>query len=575
MKVSIKTLFIGLSSILLWASCSSDSSETEEFNINIRMKNDPGKINPLVGNPTVESTEINSLIFLPLAHYDPENFELSPILIKEVPKGRSLENGGVAYDFEILPDAVWDNGSPITSKDYLFTMKVAMNPNVDAAAWRGLLSTIDSVKIDTSNDRKFAVIFNEYFHLAKESSCTFEIFPQYVYDSTGVLDQYTLAEISNSDSTDTALIEFAKDFSSIEFTQNRISGAGPYRVKVWEVDQYIVLESKENYWGKKYPERTLLRSNPSTITFRMIEDENAAVTLLKDGSIDLLLVKDAIVFENLRKSEQFDSMFTLATPPVARFLYIGLNNRVPELADKDVRRALAHLIDVDKIIENLEGGYAERQVGTIMPNSIYYNSKLKPIQYDPDKAIAILENEGWKDSNNNGVRDKVVNGDLVELEVDYLASQSPLGQKVGLLFQDNAKKAGVDINMQIKEGRSLLDAIYSHNYESSASAAGFSLAPYDPYQRWHSDNSAVKKGNTAGYVNERNDELINIIRTSKDQEERKKAYLEFQELMYEEQPIIFLYSPTQKFVLQKKYIGLFSMKRPGYFPGSFELAMAK
>jgi peptide/nickel transport system substrate-binding protein len=142
-----------------------------------------------------------------------------------------------------------------------------------------------------------------------------------------------------------------------------------------------------------------------------------------------------------------------------------------------------------------------------------------------------------------------------------------------LLFQDNAKKAGVDIKMEIKEGRNLLDAIYNHDYESSASAAGFSLAPYDPYQRWHSDNSTVKKGNVAGYVNERNDELIATIRTTKDPVERKKAYMEFQELMYEEQPVIFLYSPAQKFVLNKKYTGLFSMKRPGYFVGSFELAL--
>ena len=137
MKVSVKTLIIVLSSIFLLGSCSSDSTKTEEFDINIRMKNDPGKINPMVGNPTTESTEINSLIFLPLAHYDPGNFELTPILIKEMPLGRSLDNGGIAYDYEFLPDAVWNDGSPITAKDYLFTIKLAMNPGVDAASWRG------------------------------------------------------------------------------------------------------------------------------------------------------------------------------------------------------------------------------------------------------------------------------------------------------------------------------------------------------------------------------------------------------------------------------------------------------
>jgi len=343
-------------------------------------------------------------------------------------------------------------------------------------------------------------------------------------------------------------------------------------LKAWELDQYIVLERKDNYWGDNYPDRKLLANNPKEVTFRIISEENAAATLLKDGSLDLMLVKDATVFNNLKDSENFDSMFTLATPALSRFYYIGLNNRKPELADKDVRRALAHLIDVDNIIENLESGYGSRQVGTIMPSSGFYDTSLKPIKYDPEEAKAILDSEGWKDTNNNGIRDKMIDGKLEELEIDYLASQRPLGQKVGLLFQDKAKEAGIKINMVIKEGRKMMESIYALDYEASASAVGPSLAPYDPYQRWHSDNSVSKKGNVAGYTNARNDELIEKIRSTNNLEERRSAYLEFQQLMYVEQPVIFLYSPTQKFVINKKYKGLFSTKRPGYFVGSFEQA---
>lgn len=571
MKSIVKTVIFVFSCIFLLDSCKTDQIEKvqQDFNVNIRMKNDPSRINPVVGNPTVESTEINSLVFLPMAHYDPITFELSPVMVKSMPEGRSLENGGIVYDYEILEDAKWDDGLPITAEDYLFTMKVAMNPGVDAASWRGLLSNIDSIKIDKENKKKYEVIVNEYFHLARETSCTFDVLPKHIYDPNGILDAYSLSQISASDE-DTILANFARDFNSKKFTQETISGSGPYKLKAWELDQYIVLERKDNYWGDLYPDRKLLANNPKEVTFRIISDENAAATLLKDGSLDLMLVKDAAVFDNLKNGNDFDTMFSLATPNVARFYYIGLNNRKPELADKDIRRALAHLIDVDNIIDNLENGYASRQVGTIMPNSVFYNSTLKPIEYDPAKAIAILEEEGWVDSNGDGVRDKSINGEIVELEIEYLASQSPLGQKVGLLFQDKAKDVGVAVKMIIKEGRQMLESVYAHEYEASASVAGFSLAPYDPYQRWHSDNSAVKKGNVAGYVNEKNDELIEKIRTVQDPQERSAAYKEFQELLYEEQPVIFLYSPTQKFVLNKKYKGLFSTKRPGYFVGSFE-----
>ena len=206
-----------------------------------------------------------------------------------------------------------------------------------------------------------------------------------------------------------------------------------------------------------------------------------------------------------------------------------------------------------------------------MPNSPYYDSSLKPIAYNPKKAIEILESEGWNDTNGNGTRDKMVNGRLVEMEIDFLASQRPLGQKVGLLLQDNAKQAGVKVNMVIKEGRKMTESLYGHDFEASASATGLSLAPYDPYQRWHSDNAILGKGNIFGYVNQRNDDLIGQIRDIEDEAGRMQAYKEFQELMYDEQPVIYLYSPVQKFVLNKRFKGLFSDKRPGYFVGSFEL----
>ncbi|GLR18624.1 peptide-binding protein [Portibacter lacus] len=553
-------------------SCQTEEKPIQDFSLNIRLANDPGRVNPMVGNPTDESNQVNSLIFLPLAHYDPITYEMSPVLIKEVPDAKVMEDGTIVYDYEFLEDAVWDDGKPITAEDYLFTMKVAMNPKVDAVSWRGLLANIDSIGIDASNDRKFSVIIKEYFLLAKEASCTFEIFPKHIYDPEGILDAYSLQDVVNSEESDSILSEFAKTFNSVKYSKEIVSGSGPYKLKAWEIDQYIALERKENYWGDKYPERKALENNPKEVIFRIISDENAAVTLLKDGSLDLMVVKSATIFENLKNSSNFDSLFTLATPELARFYYIGLNNRKPELADKDVRRALAHLIDVDLIINNLENGYATRQLGTIMPNSEYYNRSLSEIDFDIKKANAILDNEGWKDTNGNGVRDKIIDGQLVELEVEYVASQSPLGQKVGLLFQDNAKQAGVDVKMIIKEGRKFNEAMYALDFEASASAAGYSLAPYDPYQRWHSDNSDPKEGNFAGYVNERNDELIELIRTAEDLAERTAAYKEFQQLMYDEQPVIFLYSPTQKFVLNKKFKGLFSMKRPGYFVGSFEFA---
>jgi peptide/nickel transport system substrate-binding protein len=576
-KLSL-VLLIGL--LVVISACSPDNNEIEDFSLNIRLPSDPARLNPMVGNPSFETTTLNSLLFLPLAHYDPISYELSPIMITALKPGEKIEEGeyagGIKYEYEIVPEAVWDDGKPVTGEDYLFTLKVAKHPLTDAAAWRGILQDIKKVEIDKQNPKKFTVTIGQYFHLAREASCTFDLYPKHIYDPEGIMDKYELALFNDAEElgllvlNDSLLIQFANDFNGPKYAQEIVSGSGSYLLKNWEVDQFIAMERKVNYWGEKYPERLLLANKPKELIFRIIADENAAITLLKDGSIDLINVKDANAFDNLKASENFEQNYSISTPPLLRYYYIGLNNRVPELNDKDVRRAIAHLIDVDNIIKTLENGYATRQVGAIVPSSPFFNKALEEIDFDPEKAITILDAEGWKDTDNDGVRDKTIRGNKIDMEITYLASQSPLGQKVGLLFQDAAKEAGVKVSMEIKEGRQMSQALYAHDFEASASATGLSLAPYDPYQRWHSDNSATK-GNVFGYVNDENDALIEKIRTTEDFESRKEAYLEFQELMYEEQPAVFLYSPTQKFVLNNKYKGVFSSKRPGFVPGAFEL----
>ncbi len=581
MKSLISKIACILTILIFFFSCQQDAKPDQDFNLTVRFRSDPAKLNPMVGNATIESTEINSLLFLPLGHYDPESLELKPILAKELSPSFEITEGshagGIAFDYEILEDAAWDDGTPVTGEDYLFTIKVAKNPAVDAAAWRGILQDIVEVDIDEENPKKFRVYLKDYFHLAQEVSCTFEIFPKHIYDPEGMLDNVDLGTLNNEEAlsalmeSDSSLVNFAKEFSSSKYTQEIVSGCGPYKLKNWEVDQYIVMEKKDNYWGAKHNDRFPLKANPKEITYRIIADENAAITLLKDGSIDLMNVMNAENFQNLKDSPGFDTMFTIATPPLSRYYYIGLNNRKPELSDRDVRRALAYTFDVDGIIENLENGYGTRQVTAMMPGYPFYEDSLEPIPFDLEKAKQILIDEGWEDTNGNGVRDKVIDGELVELEIDYLASSSPLGQRVGLLFQDNAKQVGVKVNMIIKESRQLSEALYAHEFEASASAAGLSLAPYDPYQRWHSDNSEVGKGNVAGYINPENDEAIIDIRNEPDFEKRAAAYETFQKTMYEEQPVIFLYSPVQKFVLNNKYKGLFSAKRPGYFVNAFEM----
>lgn len=113
----------------------------------------------LFPNPT--SREIYQYIHLPLADLDPDDLELSPILIDKIPVEMSIDTGkykgGVYFDITILPEAKWDNGSPITAEDYLFTLKAINLPISNAGKTREITQNISEVIPDPSDPKKFGV----------------------------------------------------------------------------------------------------------------------------------------------------------------------------------------------------------------------------------------------------------------------------------------------------------------------------------------------------------------------------------------------------------------------------------
>ena len=92
----------------------------------------------------------------------------------------------------------------------------------------------------------------------------------------------------------------------------------------------------------------------------------------------------------------------------------------------------------------------------------------------------------------------------------------------------------------------------------------------DPYSKWHSENDDPSLANDVSYNSAKADELIEKIRSTRDDESRNKLYSELQEVMYADNPVIFLYNPTEKMVLSNRWEGVSTMKRPGYMGNMFK-----
>ena len=120
-------------------------------------------------------------------------------------------------------------------------------------------------------------------------------------------------------------------------------------------------------------------------------------------------------FIEIKNDENIRQNYHLFEPVFMQYYCFVFNATNPKLDDKRVRRALAHLLDLDKAIETVMHGLGDRITGPFHPTKAYYHKGLAPLKFDLEKARSLLAGAGWKDTNNNGIIDKSIDGEQVEM----------------------------------------------------------------------------------------------------------------------------------------------------------------
>lgn len=579
----MKTIFYLLLFILTFVSCKNDKTNvnTEKFTVRIGVNKEPTALFPLKRNGKAERP-ININIFSQTCDFDPITLENTPVLLNNIPNEIAVDTGiykkSFRYDLEFKKDATWDNGSSITALDYIFTVKMMLNPMVEIhPAIRSLYSKIKGIEIDSNNNKSFSVFTDNNYMLSQEMVTNLDIYPEYFYDSLLILRNIDIKTLKNKeiaiktlefiDSTNS----FAKKINSVHFMRNNISGAGPYKLNEWESGQYISLKKKKNWWGDKYDNISYLKNNPDEIIFKIIPDKTTSLTELKNGNIDMISGVDGRDFLKMKNDEKYKNKFNFYNPLSMQYYIIALNNRNTILKDKNIRKALAHLVDVDFLIKTFGTGKDKRLFSPIHPSKKYYYDSLKPIDIDIEKAKEMILNAGWIDSNKDGILDKIIDGKKTDLKLSISITGKSLGKSIALMMKENASKVGMSIEIINKSSKNLRNSLKRADFDIAPGVSSKDMVDYDPYAKWHSDNAAPGKSNRYGYSNEKCDEIIENIRNTRDLNKRQKYYMEFQKYIYEEQPIIFLYVPTNNIIINNKFKIQPSVKRPGYFANTIEL----
>ncbi|BDS15404.1 ABC transporter substrate-binding protein [Aureispira anguillae] len=591
-----KKIGFAVSLLSVIVACETASTDTEQVDgvkdetkvgsaeLTIHEIGDPDGMNPLTSS-AANSLYIQNNIYCKLLVYNQGTLKLSPQLAVSRPEIQALEDGdyagGMSLVYEIHPDATWDNGTPVTAEDYVFTIKTIKNPKVNSAQIRPYFEFIDHIEIDPNNNKKFTIYSKERYFRAEESSGQEPfVLPEYHYDPEGLMSTYTVKQLGDPTQMDALMkdpniVRFAESFNEPKYNREpgQIEGCGPYEFVEWTTGQRVVLERKKEWWGDKVTGNKMLEAFPPKIIYKTIPDLTAAVTNAKDGQLDIIRSIQPTKFIDLKEDPKFNSSFDLSTPDQFAYHYIGFNMKRPQFRDKKVRRAIAHLINRDEMIESIFEGMAIKTNGPINPKKPYYNKDMDEIVYDIEKAKSLLAEAGWKDQDGDNILDKMIDGKKESLSIEYKYNQGNTVRKnIGQLLMDEASRVGIEVRLTPVDFPTLLDDADKRNFDMVALAWVKTPGLDDLKQVWHTDADKEGGANRVGFGTPESDKIIDEIRVTLDPEVRKELYIKVQEIIYEEQPYVFLFVPSELLAIHNRFDGTeTSPMRPGYRDASFKL----
>jgi peptide/nickel transport system substrate-binding protein len=549
----------------------------------IHINSSPDKLNP-VTLTNAYGQEVTNDIFMSVLGLNPDSMGvIIPALAVARPTVTEITDGeykgGLKIDYEIKPDAVWDNGTPVTGDDVAFTVKAYKNPKVDCDQGRPYFEFIKDVVVDPTNKKKYSIYTKDKYFLSElQSGIT--VLPAYNYDPNGLMAKFSIKDLNDpvkekAFKSNPDIVKFADNFNGEYFARDPqgVVGCGPYKLEKWEANQRITLVKKANWWGDAYKGKQRgFDANPDKIIYEIIPDYNASLSALKGEKLDVHYVLSGKDYIELSQDGKLNQKYNFYKPTDLGYNYMPMNMNNPKLKDVRVRKALAYLTDVDQIIAKLCMGLAVKIAGPVNPYKDICNHNLKPNAYDPKKAEELLTEAGWVDSDGDGVRDKVLDGVKTKLEINLMIpAGAPLYEKMALLFQESCKKAGVAINIQVKEFTVMSDELQHHNFEMSSLGWGGVNYEDDPVQIWHT-KSYNGGSNYTGFGDAKSDALIDKLRYELDKEKRKQMQQELQQMIVDAQPYIFLYSRLNRMCIHKRFDDAQpTLARPGFVETEFKL----
>ena len=429
--------------------------------------------------------------------------------VPELAESWTLGDDRVTYTFRLRPDIRWSDGHPITSADFKWTFEQARNPE-NGYPYASNFEPIASY--EAPDPHTLVVTLKEPLAIGLENADAVHPLPKHIWERLDWNDPNKNPEI------------MAPTVAS-----------GPFKLKEWQRDSHATFTANDLYFKG--------RPNLDGITVQIVGTSQVAYEKLRTGEVD----RGEIPPEHYEQAKRLDNVTIYEwSPAAATWNFLGFNMRKPHFQDVRVRRALAHAIDRQPIIERIQYGLAQPTYSAFTPACWCYNPDVAKYDYSPERARELLAEAGWLPGADGVV---VKDGQRLRLRMLFGPNTNKVRERIATVAHEEFRKIGVDVEIQGLEWAAFLQAIKSPPFDWDMTVLGWSgtVDPHWSYQVW--TEKTIPQLNAGAYVNKRVEELFEQGAREFDADRRKAIYHEIQRIISDDAPYVFL-------TMNKSYAGV-------------------
>ena len=444
-----------------------------------------------------------------------------------------ISNDRQTFRFRINPNGRWADGMPVTADDVIASWKLATDKGIQDPARNLLYSNYEppvaeskyivSVRAKNDNWQNFM-----YFAVGARIGGLF-IYPAHVLKNV----------------TGDAYIR--------DYNYRMVPGTGPYAIAERDVDKgrMIRIRRRNDYWAASH-RRNVGTANFDEIQQSVVRDRNLEFEMFKRGDIDYYFVQRAqewvqeLNYPNIKRGlNQKRKIFNHNPVGIAG---MAMNTRVEPYNDLRVRRALRHLYNRESMVEKLM--FNEYfLIDSLFPGSVYENPENEKIRYDPQRAVQLLAEAGWKERDANGRLTR--NGRPLTIEIVYAQQAS---ERYFTIYQEDLRKVGITANLRFTTWETLIKLLDDRAFGMASIAYTGELFP-TPDINWLSELADQKNNNNiTGFKNARADELMRQYQKTFEFSERARLLRELDGILSREHHWLFEWTaPYERIAYWNKF----------------------